>query len=331
LTLTEASATPLVTKEAARKALDIPPSEKAKEALDPNSAAARIYPSGTPDPAEQKGKILTASERRCVDDCFNGLDVEPICARRVPPPKDGKETEAHTKALQACFSGARRFCGTRCGTLAAPPRFGKKEEPLAEPPVVNKGEAAKRLGVKPGEKLFATFKTSMGDLVVELFWERVPNTVTNFVELAEGKRGFIDPKANAALPVKKRTVKRRFYDGLIFHRVIPNFMIQGGCPLGSGMGGPGYNFRDEFDPELKHDSGGILSMANSGPNTNGSQFFITEKATVHLNGKHSVFGKVVAGLAVQTAIATVQTAARNKPKVDVVLKRVLIGRGKPKK
>ena len=176
-----------------------------------------------------------------------------------------------------------------------------------------------------------TFKTTLGDMVGEVYWEKVPNTVTNFVELAEGKRAFIDPKADPKLSAEKRTVKRRYYDGLIFHRVIPNFMIQGGCPQGTGMGGPGYTFGDELDPTLKHEGAGILSMANSGPSTNGSQFFITEKDTPHLNGRHSVFGKLISGLDVQKKIATTERAARDKPKVDVVMTKVLIGRGKPAK
>lgn len=127
----------------------------------------------------------------------------------------------------------------------------------------------------------ATFETNKGTIKLELFDAQVPKTVENFETLC-GKK---------------------FYDGLTFHRVIPDFMIQGGCPDGTGSGGPGYKFEDEFDPELKHDSAGILSMANAGPNTNGSQFFITHGPTPHLDGRHSVFGKVIEGQDVVDSIA----------------------------
>lgn len=126
----------------------------------------------------------------------------------------------------------------------------------------------------------ATFNTSKGDIRVELFADLVPKTVDNFTSLIE----------------------KGFYNGLRFHRVIPDFMIQGGCPLGNGTGGPGYQFEDEFHPELRHDGPGVLSMANSGPNTNGSQFFITHVETPWLDGKHSVFGKVIEGQDVVDAI-----------------------------
>jgi peptidyl-prolyl cis-trans isomerase A (cyclophilin A) len=205
------------------------------------------------------------------------------------------------------------------------------EKRLAQTPPpadVNVEEVAKTLGIKPGDKLFATFETSMGNLVVELFWDKAPNTVTNFVQLAEGTKEWTDPKTG-------QKVKKPLYDGTKFHRVIPDFMIQGGDPLGNGTGGPGYRFADEFHPSLKHDGPGVLSMANSGPNTNGSQFFITERATPHLDRRHSVFGKVVENVELVGKIARVEKDANDpsgsKPAKDVVLKRVLIGRGAPKK
>ena len=149
----------------------------------------------------------------------------------------------------------------------------------------------------------ATIETSKGTLVVELYRDKAPKTVENFITLA----------------------KKGFYDGIIFHRVIPGFMIQTGDPTGTGMGGPGYTFADEFSPDLKHTGPGILSMANSGPNTNGSQFFITLAATTWLDGKHSVFGKVVEGQSVVEAIASAPRNSSDRPLQEISMKRVTIG------
>lgn len=166
--------------------------------------------------------------------------------------------------------------------------------------------------------LYAIFETSMGNITVILFEKEAPKTVANFIELAQGKKEWRDPKTG-------KMTKRPLYDGTIFHRVIPEFMIQGGDPAGNGTGGPGYTFEDEFTPKLRHDSPGRLSMANRGPNTNGSQFFITEVPTPWLDGRHTIFGQVLDGLDLVKKIARVK-ASRNRPVEDVVLKRVVIKR-----
>jgi peptidyl-prolyl cis-trans isomerase A (cyclophilin A) len=160
---------------------------------------------------------------------------------------------------------------------------------------------------------YATFKTSLGDIVVKLLPEKAPKTVENFVGLAEGKKEWKDPRTG-------QMVKKPLYDGTVFHRVIPQFMIQGGDPLGNGTGGPGYKFADEIGPDNKFDRPGLLAMANAGPNTNGSQFFITEVPTPHLNRGHTIFGEVVKG---QELIAKIAAAGNAKVKLE----KVVITRG----
>jgi peptidyl-prolyl cis-trans isomerase A (cyclophilin A) len=172
----------------------------------------------------------------------------------------------------------------------------------------------------PGDgDLRAVIHTNHGDIEVELYEDRAPKTVANFVGLATGKRPWKDPGTG-------ETRNDKFYDGVIFHRIIDGFMIQGGDPTGTGRGGPGYKFEDEFHPELRHDSEGILSMANSGPNTNGSQFFITLGATPHLNDRHAVFGKVVDGHDTLREIGNVETNRQDRPLEDVVMESVEIKR-----
>ncbi len=162
------------------------------------------------------------------------------------------------------------------------------------------------------ERPLAVFETSLGNFELELYAKECPETVWNFINLAEGKQ--------------ETDKGGKFYDGITFHRVIEDFMIQGGCPLGTGTGGPGYNFKDEFNPSLRHDSAGILSMANAGPGTNGSQFFITLAPTPHLDNRHSVFGKVVKGIEVVMEIGSVKTGMNDKPVEPVTIKTISIKR-----
>lgn len=178
-------------------------------------------------------------------------------------------------------------------------------------------EDAEAKKLKPGT--YVVFETTMGKIVCRLFDKEAPQTVANFIGLTEGTREWTDPKT-------REQVKRPFYDGLTFHRVIPDFMIQGGDPRGDGTGGPGYQFGDEFSPGLKHDRPGRLSMANAGPGTNGSQFFITVKPTTWLDGRHTIFGEVVEGQDVVSKIVSVPRSqdGRDRPLTPVVMKRVTI-------
>jgi peptidyl-prolyl cis-trans isomerase A (cyclophilin A) len=170
-----------------------------------------------------------------------------------------------------------------------------------------------------GAGLFAILKTSLGEIICKLEEEKTPETVSNFVGLATGEKEYVDPKTR-----EKSNVP--FYDGTIFHRVIKEFMIQGGDRLGQGTGGPGYRFQDEFHPTLKHDGPGVLSMANAGPHTNGSQFFITTVPTPWLDQKHSVFGRVVRGMEVLSKIDATPTGPQDRPKTEVKIERVEIVR-----
>jgi peptidyl-prolyl cis-trans isomerase A (cyclophilin A) len=171
--------------------------------------------------------------------------------------------------------------------------------------------------VQPGT--YAKFETTEGSFTIRLFDKEAPNTVANFVGLAEGTREWRDPATG-------ERKKAPFYDGVTFHRVINGFMIQGGDRLGTGTGGPGYTFADEFSPTLRHDKAGILSMANAGPGTNGSQFFITLGPTPHLDNRHSVFGEVVEGLDVVRRIGAVPTGRQDRPVTPVVIRTLTIER-----
>jgi peptidyl-prolyl cis-trans isomerase A (cyclophilin A) len=167
--------------------------------------------------------------------------------------------------------------------------------------------------------VYARFDTTEGSFTVRLYNEEAPNTVDNFIGLAEGTKEWNDPRTN-------QKVKKPYYDGVIFHRVIDGFMIQAGDPLGQGIGGPGYTFADEFHPKLRHNKAGILSMANRGPNTNGGQFFITLGPTPHLDDRHSVFGEVVEGMDVVRKIGGARTAERDRPVDNITIHSVTIER-----
>ncbi len=183
-------------------------------------------------------------------------------------------------------------------------------------------KTAKKDAVKNKEAgMSAVIETSMGKVVCKLYADKTPETVANFTGLADGTKEWMDPSTG-------KQVKKAFYDGLGFHRVIPNFMIQGGCPLGNGTGGPGYQFKDEIVSGLTFDKPGLLAMANAGPGTNGSQFFITTAATPWLNGHHTIFGEVTEGMDVVYAISNVATGPQDRPKTPVIMKKVTIQKGK---
>ncbi|MEO5739373.1 MAG: peptidylprolyl isomerase, partial [Vicinamibacterales bacterium] len=194
------------------------------------------------------------------------------------------------------------------------------EKPSAEAPA----DAAKSSAPKYGPGSYAHFTTNKGNFIVKLFDKDAPKTVANFVGLAEGKKPWTDPRTG-------RQIRRPYYRNVLFHRVIPNFMIQGGDPEGTGMGGPGFTFEDEISANHKHNKPGIVSMANRGPNTNGGQFFITVAPYPSLDGHYSIFGEVVEGLDNVVAISKVPTTGprgdpQNRPRTDVVINNVRIER-----
>ena len=197
------------------------------------------------------------------------------------------------------------------GTLTS--RVARLED---EAKAAQRAQRLATLGLRPGQKLVATFLTSAGQINCSLRADEAPETVMNFVELSTGKKEWTDPTTG-------QKTMRPLYNGTIFHRVIPGFMIQGGDPLGTGTGGPGYQFADEVGPQTVFDKPGILAMANAGPDTNGSQFFITDGPAPHLNGKHSIFGDC-AELNVVKAIANVPKNERDKPFSPVAIYSVAV-------
>jgi peptidyl-prolyl cis-trans isomerase A (cyclophilin A) len=225
-----------------------------------------------------------------------GLAVAPLIAQTTPPP-------------------ARRGAPPPAKPAAPRPVAPKPAVPAAKPAT----PAAPALNLEPGT--YATFTTSTGNFTARLFVEDAPKTVENFVGLATGRKAWKDPRTNA-------TVHRPYFNNVLFHRVIPGFMIQGGDPTGTGMGGPGYEFADEISPKHRHDKAGILSMANHGPNTNGGQFFVTVAPYPSLDGHYSIFGEIVDGLDNVVAISKVPRAmsgaSKDRPLTPVVIKTVKI-------
>ena len=197
--------------------------------------------------------------------------------------------------------------------------------PSAEKPVdAAPADTSKPSASKHGPGVYAHFTTTNGNFIVKLLDKDAPKTVENFVGLAEGKKQWTDPRTG-------RQIRRPYYRNVLFHRIIPNFMIQGGDPEGTGMGGPGYTFDDEISPNHRHNKPGMVSMANRGPNTNGGQFFITVAPYPSLDGKYSIFGEVVEGMDNVVAISKVPTTGPkgdppNKPRKDVVISNVRIER-----
>ncbi len=168
-------------------------------------------------------------------------------------------------------------------------------------------------------ELRVIFHTNMGDFTARLFEDVAPNTVANFVGLATGKLPWTDPRTG-------QPGEGALYDGVVFHRVIEGFMLQGGDPTGTGRGGPGYRFADECDPRARHDKAGVLSMANAGPNTNGSQFFVTLAPTPHLDGRHTVFGEVIEGMDVVQKIGSAPTDHQDRPKDEIRIESIEVQR-----
>lgn len=231
------------------------------------------------------------------------------------------QTQKPTPAKPAAPSTSAPSTAKPAPSTAKPaqPATAKPAAPATATPAAP-AASAKKYG--PG--IYAHFTTSHGNFIVKFFDKDAPITVQNFVGLAEGKKAWTDPRTG-------RSVRRPYYTNGTFHRIIPNFMIQGGDPTGTGFGGPGFKFNDEISPKLKHDRPGIVSMANAGPNTNGGQFFITVAPYPSLDGKYSIFGEVVEGLENVMAISKVATSGRmgdppNKPLKPVVIKTVRIER-----
>lgn len=241
----------------------------------------------------------------------------------TPPPADAAATKEAASAIETKTVVTEEKTESTGETTGG----NKSDKRSKDKSQKKKTEAATPAKGKKGAKqMFAIMdivsgesgETSLGKVKIKLFSDEAPKTVENFVGLAKGTKPFEDPNTKE----EKKGV--HFYDGLTFHRVIPDFMIQGGDPLGTGTGGPGFKFADEFHKDLKHDKPGKLSMANAGPNTNGSQFFITVAATPWLDNRHTIFGEVVEGMDVVMKISKVDKGANDRPKVPVKIKTLTI-------
>ena len=222
------------------------------------------------------------------------------------------------------FRNALLTASLTAGVALVSAGVAQQSNPPAQEPLPDAPQATAAASVVPNGPT-VVMDTTMGRITCQFFQKQAPKAVANFVALAQGTRGWTDPAS------KRIMVHKPLYGGTVFHRVIPDFMIQGGDPSGTGMGDPGYTFADEFDPNLGFDVPGRLAMANSGPNTNGSQFFITEVPTPHLNHHHTIFGQCdEPSVNVVKTIARVQTNSQDKPVVPVVLKKVtIVPEGKP--
>jgi len=279
--------------------------------------SATIDPSGTPSEPKQAEEVDAHSERfdqpvadEDADDSQNPRQLR-RCRNRDPDQSKRRPGNDSSRQCQQWNNPTHTpgFPSGRINHLPVPSHVATHPSPRQH--CFHRASLSTRMANPT-----ATLHTNHGDITVELFEERAPNTVGNFIGLATGSKEWTDPETG-------ETVENEpLYDDVLFHRVIEGFMIQGGDPTGTGRGGPGYQFDDEFHDELTHDSAGILSMANSGPNTNGSQFFITLDATPHLDGKHSVFGEVIDGMDVVEEIGSVRTDGKDKPYDDVVLESV---------
>jgi peptidyl-prolyl cis-trans isomerase A (cyclophilin A) len=246
------------------------------------------------------------------------LIVAPASAQTASQAKPAQTTPAPTSKPPA--PTAKPTPGQKPAAPTQKPAPATPTAKPAAPPAAAAAAAPAVSAVKHGPGIYAHITTTQGVMTARLFQKEVPRTVENFVGLAEGSKSWRNPRTNAM-------VKRPYYTNLTFHRVIPGFMIQGGDPLGTGTGGPGFAFPDEFHPKLRHSKAGILSMANSGPNTNGGQFFITLVPTPHLDNRHSVFGELVEGMDVLAAIGKVPTMkANNRPVKPVIIRTVRIER-----
>jgi peptidyl-prolyl cis-trans isomerase A (cyclophilin A) len=242
--------------------------------------------------------------------------------RQVPPPTaPPQEAQAQDAGQQAQDAGAPvQDAGQQAQGQVPPQPAGTQQAQGVAPELQQSGKWTQR--ALKGEDIYATIKTNQGNIVVRLFPKDAPKTVANFVGLASGERQWTDPRDG-----KQKTTP--LYNGVIFHRVIPDFMIQGGDPTGTGMGGPGYKFEDEFQSGRTFDKKGLLAMANAGPGTNGSQFFITTTTPQHLNNRHTIFGEVVMGYETVEKISRTPTGPRDRPVQDVIIKGIELSEKAP--